>query len=252
MVDPRIVSKAEWGASNKETHDIIKPRGITLHWAGTHMGVYRPGQYPGVVRGIERFHEVTRGWKDIAYNWLVDPHGGIYEGRGEFKRSAANGTNTGNSAHEAICYLGGEGDPVTDLAIDATANLIFWRRRRGVGDELVPHSHWKATQCPGDVWRGILSGNFVETPPTVSAKYRWSVRPTMRRGSKGLHVAEWQIRLRAVTGKDLGQRGEFGPYTEEITKEFQSGVPHLVVDGIAGPLTQNAMQWIGVAGGKFE
>ena len=37
--------------------------------------------YAKLVRSIYYYHAVTRGWGDIAYNFLIDPLGNIYEGR---------------------------------------------------------------------------------------------------------------------------------------------------------------------------
>lgn len=114
------------------------------------MGIYRPEKYAGVMRGIERFHQVNRGWADIAYNYCVSPHGQIFEGRGFGIRSAANGTAWGNEHFYAVCYLAGQGDSFTDKAKVAYRDLIFYLRSRGVGNEVRPHRSFKLTECPGD------------------------------------------------------------------------------------------------------
>ncbi|MBK8668457.1 MAG: N-acetylmuramoyl-L-alanine amidase [Saprospiraceae bacterium] len=35
-----------------------------------------------MVASIFDFHVNTNGWQDIGYNWLIDPNGVLYEGRG--------------------------------------------------------------------------------------------------------------------------------------------------------------------------
>ena len=48
-----------------------------MHHTGTPNSIT---DYPGLARSIFT-HEVNNGYIDIAYNWLIDPRGRIYEGR---------------------------------------------------------------------------------------------------------------------------------------------------------------------------
>lgn len=112
------------------------------------------------VRSIQNYHMDTKRWADIAYNFVVCPHGYVFEGRGWGRRSAANGTNSCNDVYTAVCYLGGQGDPFT-----AAAKLGFldvkgeWERRYGRKAQAVPHSNCIATMCPGDdIRKWILAG----------------------------------------------------------------------------------------------
>ena len=57
----------------------------TGHWNGP--GIILRGKNtwdhslcPGLVRGIQNFHMDGRGWSDIAYNFLICPHGYTFEG----------------------------------------------------------------------------------------------------------------------------------------------------------------------------
>lgn len=34
-----------------------------------------------MIRGVYRYHAVSRGWGDIGYNYIVGQNGRIYEGR---------------------------------------------------------------------------------------------------------------------------------------------------------------------------
>ncbi len=112
------------------------------------MGVFSHATCAGRVKSIQNYHMDTQGWADIAYNFLVCPHGYVFEGRGVGKRSAANGDTPSNSASYAICYLSGEGDAFTDeakTAINEVALLLvpagpLWKR----------HRDWVATACPGN------------------------------------------------------------------------------------------------------
>jgi hypothetical protein len=126
-----LVTRAQWGARpRKGTPTPLNPTGATAHWEGPHMGTFPHDQCDDKVRGIQAFHMDGRGWSDIAYNALVCPHGYVYEGRGPGVRSAANGTDAGNDADVAVCYLGGEGDPCTGAQITAATDKLHDQAQR--------------------------------------------------------------------------------------------------------------------------
>jgi hypothetical protein len=93
---PPIVTRAQWGANES----LRKPgrvynstvRKIIVHHTGTPNDIT---DYPGLVRGIFA-NELNNGYIDVAYNWLIDPNGRIYEGR--WAQSYPRGaTHTGES-----------------------------------------------------------------------------------------------------------------------------------------------------------
>lgn len=149
-----FVSRAEWGAKYEQgSGPIAGPvYGVTLHWEGPHMGTFSHSECAGKVRGIERFHKLTRGWAGIAYNLLVCPHGYVFEGRGAGVRSAANGTSGigGNDHWYAVCYLSGEGDPLTDAGKAGLIDAVQHLRLAGAGEKVNGHRDHHPTQCPGD------------------------------------------------------------------------------------------------------
>ena len=143
-----LVTRAQWGARpRKGTPTPLRPTGATAHWEGPHMGTFPHDTCPAKVRGIQAFHMDSRGWSDIAYNAIVCPHGYVFEGRGPGVRSAANGTDPGNDADVAVCYLGGEGDPFTPEGATAMADAMHWL---SPGGQRHAHRDWKPTACPGD------------------------------------------------------------------------------------------------------
>lgn len=66
-----------------------------------------------------------------------------------------------------------------------------------------------------------------------------ATQPVLRRGSRGLSVAELQEKL-VKAGYDLTIDGDFGPATEAVVKAFQAK-KQLVRDGIVGPATWGAL-----------
>lgn len=140
------------------------------------MGSFSHDKCAGKVRTIQNFHMDTRGWADIAYNFLVCPHGYVFEGRGWGKRSAANGTNACNEAYHAVCYLGGDGDPFTTEAKGGfKAVRDAWQTRYGRSAQVIPHSNCVSTACPGnDIRQWIssgLGGGSAPAPTGVAPMY---------------------------------------------------------------------------------
>ena len=73
--------RAEWGARAASTSVGTTVRLAVVHHSAS-SNDYSPAAVPGVLRSIQAFHMDGRGWSDIAYNFVVDKYGGIWEGRG--------------------------------------------------------------------------------------------------------------------------------------------------------------------------
>jgi peptidoglycan hydrolase-like protein with peptidoglycan-binding domain len=65
-------------------------------------------------------------------------------------------------------------------------------------------------------------------------------QPTIAPGATGTAVRRLQRALRRTPDPSLVVDGSFGPATEAAVKEFQQGAG-LVVDGVVGPMTWNAL-----------
>lgn len=104
------------------------------------------------VRGIQRYHQETRGWADIAYNQLFCQHGFAFDGRGWGVMSAATLGHNGHT--QAICFLGGDRDGRDDVTVPgraAAAELVRdWHRWKGLEAPVVGHRDRVSTSCPGD------------------------------------------------------------------------------------------------------
>ena len=76
------LSRTQWGAQPPKGGAFTqlnrrRVTGVVVH----HSGVERPPRGVNAVRAYER-HHLSKGWDGIAYNWLVDETGTIFEGRG--------------------------------------------------------------------------------------------------------------------------------------------------------------------------
>lgn len=190
MVDKQgvdIVSRQEWGARAPVCSTPLTDglKGLAVHYSAADADEQRNhANCAGRVKGIQRFHMDTNGWCDIAYNHLFCIHGVVFEGRGFGKRSAANGTNTGNSQFFAVCFLGNDTAGRQDVTEEARDVLVQLRReymRRYPGaEQTAGHRDLHSTTCPGDeLYRYIKSASFNaavegEGPlPGPSPKPRW-------------------------------------------------------------------------------
>jgi hypothetical protein len=95
---------------------------IVHHSAGTNTS----NDWAAVVRSIWNFHTGFNGWDDIGYNWLVDPNGVIYEGRGDGRLGAHFcGTNGGTMG---VCVLGDFTNiSPSQNAIAGLESLLAWK-----------------------------------------------------------------------------------------------------------------------------
>lgn len=149
-----IVSRAEWNAlPPKRPLQPYGPDGlgITCHWEGPALGDYGAGG-PAIqlLRSIQSAHQnhPTENYADIAYNYVIDRYGVVYEARG-FNRTGANGDATSNSADYAVCFMLGQGDSFPDVCRSSFAELRAWLIGHGCTSTVHVHSDWVATACPG-------------------------------------------------------------------------------------------------------
>jgi hypothetical protein len=82
--------------------------------------------WAAVVRSIWDFHVNVNGWSDIGYNFLVDPEGNIYDGRGNDIRGAHFcGSNTGTMG---TAMIGTFTDVIpADDALNSLRKLLAWK-----------------------------------------------------------------------------------------------------------------------------
>ncbi|NNE28031.1 MAG: hypothetical protein HKN16_00240, partial [Saprospiraceae bacterium] len=139
---------------------------IVHHSAGTSVST----NWAFIVESIWDFHVNVNGWSDIGYNWLVDPEGIIYEGRGNGILGAHFCGTNGKTA--GFCLLGDftQWQPEPP-ALASLTELLAWntcdRNLDPLGSgfhsssgEILPriagHRDGCATQCPGNAFYPTL------------------------------------------------------------------------------------------------
>ncbi|NBC65879.1 MAG: T9SS type A sorting domain-containing protein [Bacteroidetes bacterium] len=80
---PEFVTRTDWGSPDgQEPSGPVSLTNVTHHIVHHTAGTNSSSDWPAVVRSIWEYHVNTNGWSDIGYNWLIDPNGVIYQGRG--------------------------------------------------------------------------------------------------------------------------------------------------------------------------
>jgi N-acetylmuramoyl-L-alanine amidase/Bacterial SH3 domain len=199
------------------------------------------------MRSIYYFHAITRGWGDIAYNYLVDFMGNVYEGRvgGEDAVGChAEGYNAGSCG---ICLMGRFfEDPATPEMHNAIVWISSWAARNLDPAGAAPfydianlpticgHRDVNNTSCPGD--------EFYVQLDTVRAEARRVIRG---RDDPEPPPPQWYPGMRVLTNAD-GVSLRAGPGKDfDVTAKVAIDEPLLVLQG---PATNDSTIWYEVQG----
>lgn len=127
------------------------PLGLAIHWEGGGTPEATLEDSKKTLRSIQKSHLANKaeGYVDIAYCIGFDSLGNIFILRGWDVQGGANGTTQANRDYVSVVYLSGPGEPLTDAAKEAAAVIRGMANGHGIGSENYPHSHFKATSCPG-------------------------------------------------------------------------------------------------------
>ena len=231
----QYITRAQWGARPpRYRNTMTSEEGIFVH--------HSAGPKSQTPRQIQNYHMDSRGWSDVAYSWLVDDNGTIYEGRGW---GIAGGHTRGwNFRSHAVCYIGNtELYRPSEAALRGIKTVIDEHAKRYHGF-VSPHRRVSSTACPGRELVNWLNAGMpltgVPTTPTPPPSEGWHrPKPTLRYGSRGAEVWHLQASLR-IWDPAIGVDGIFGPGTERTLKNFQR-FWGLSVDGVYGPRTAAAL-----------
>jgi len=266
------VKRSEWGAKRPNSRPTRTSgiRGLSIHTENTDADLDTDEcECAAAVRDAQTSH-VSGGTYDIKHNWLVCPHGTIFEGRGWKVRNAGNDTMRGKDRYHTVAYLGDltyEGKLGLKSVID-TSNKRFGKDVECKSDldelcewveagapepekpEPTPEPEPEPESDPlddpandGDEElelekfedEGGVAHSFT-AQETVSFRYKKVVQD----GDAGYAVTEWQEKLHFWDDKAPEPNGFFGDETDHWTRKFQEEVG-LEVDGVVGPETREMM-----------
>lgn len=180
-----------------ETEDV---RFLIVHHSASRNG-HTGADAPAILRSFYDFHTGDRGWNDIAYNFLIDSEGGIWEGRaGSLEGPVAGDATGGNQGFtQLVCVIGdfSTAQP-TQASLSSLVVLLAWladryqipttpgsevtftsrgSNRHPSGAEvttpsIIGHRAMSQTSCPGDNLNSYVVGDLmgdVETARALSA-----------------------------------------------------------------------------------
>lgn len=142
------------------------------------------------LRSFYRYHTVEKGWPDLAYNFMVDSTGQVWEGRSGSLAGAVRGDATGGSQGHAIlsCFIGDfASEEPSSAAQQSMTSLLAWLadlhsidlakgsevRFRSRGSSRWPegahvttqpiagHRDMSTTPCPGDAAYALIDRVFL-------------------------------------------------------------------------------------------
>lgn len=129
---PQVLTRAQWGADEswrKGTPESNKVQGIVIHHTADSNN-YTSDQVPAMMRGMYRYATQTLGWDDIAYNFIIDRWGRIWQGRAWLHPDQPvwpAATLSNNDRTMGISLLGNyESEPFSSAAKGSLERLIAW------------------------------------------------------------------------------------------------------------------------------
>lgn len=226
---PAIQFRNDWCPSGNCPKDLTPTPNTISHLVVHHSaGSNTSPNWAATVRAIWDFHVNTRGWDDIGYNYLIDPDGVIYEGRGNDVQAAH--FSCMNQGTMGVCLLGDFNTATpTTAVINSLIEIMGWKAcdidedprdttffNNGAVDliNLCGHRDGNSipasctvTECPGDNVYNIMNNirsevyNYTQTC-TLSPSYSDIVVLNMSAGN--IPIIENEATQLIVNFKNIG------------------------------------------------
>jgi len=155
---PTARPRPEWGAApyrgSVDTADGLT-RAVIHHTVNGNG--YSAAQVPSMLRSIQAYHQNTRGWDDIGYNFVIDRFGTIWEGRAWSLYQPVIGAHASeaNEGSVGIAFLGdGTSLGLTSTAVTNLGRFLGWKLplhgARPSQTNIMGHRDVGQTSCPGN------------------------------------------------------------------------------------------------------
>ena len=159
-----FINREQWGARTPKSRFLFGTVDFIFihHTTGVTMGANQSDQW---VKNIQNLHMDHNGWADIAYSFLYDAWGNVFEGRGWGVVGAH--TLNYNSRGHGFAYMGDGSTPLPDKAQESLKWLIGESDRRYGKRMIEGHRDVFQTECPGN-WLYDHKQDFRGNAPTSS------------------------------------------------------------------------------------
>lgn len=157
--------------------DLTRAKFVIIHHSATRFTATDDRSISNEIRRIQEQH-INKGWGDIAYHYIIDPNGRVWEGR----NSSKEGTHTFGYNHNiGILVLGdferGFAQELNHSQYRALVNISkygVWLDSLSL-NAIRGHLHFGDTQCPGkNIHRELPS---IERNVYLEMKYRNGILP---------------------------------------------------------------------------
>lgn len=167
-------SRADWNSRPPRAVYDLEPdevEGIALHWPAMSKPLGNVERVKSALRAWQAYHMDDRGWSDLAYQLVFDQLGNVYQGRGMFHRSGANGDEFVNDRYLAFLLVVAPGEQPSEKMIRRVRRYVKVAQRiypnLRIDPQVVGHNDVRPepTACPGPIVSRLIDlGTF--TPPT--------------------------------------------------------------------------------------
>lgn len=195
-----------------------------------------PDKEEEIARAYDRHHQVTKGWSNIAYNFLVGLSGSILEGRGW--RNQGGATGNGKDRHSlSICAIGNfETQEPTREMVDAIILWIITGIELGhisPNVKIYGHRDGYSTTCPGknlykylpEIRSRVADRRVLEDSMDINLADLHSVINASPDGTKSEVIRLWQVLLAQFGLLEFADvDGVKGPKTRAAHKMFEDSV----------------------------
>jgi hypothetical protein len=145
-----VICREGWGARPAGPGFVRHTvRRLTVHHSGTEFADNR--RAVARIRGAQRYHRGAKGFPDIAYHFIIDRDGNVFEGRPPDVKGDTP-TDYDPTGHLLVCLLGNfETQDVPLRQRDALVDVLAWGADvfKVPTDRIAGHRDHAHTLCPG-------------------------------------------------------------------------------------------------------
>ena len=263
---PVIYTRAQWGA-DESWRDGPPRYNSTILQAHIHHSAssngYTQADVPAIIRSFYKYHTHSLGWSDIAYNFLVDAFGTIWEGRFGGVDQPVRGAHTlgFNNTSTGICTIGNfDTTQPTAATLDSLSKIAGWKLAMYGRDPM----GWTQVTSEGSdkfpsgkvVTLPVMDGHRDTNDTACPGGNLYAQLPNLRSATAGVIAAAtlklktpFDVDGRTVLGSTLTVAdGKFKPKDAAVTYQWLRG--GVAIDGATGAsyvvTTDDVAQLLGV------